>query len=135
VLGGDGRFYNDTAIQVVIAMAAANGFGRVLVGENGILSTPAASNLIRAKGALGGIILSASHNPGGPDGDFGIKYNVANGSPAPETLTDAIYARTLQDRPLPHPPPRARSTSPAGARRRWATWRSRSSTRSPIMPR
>jgi phosphoglucomutase len=93
VLGGDGRFYNDKAIQVVIAMAAANGFGRVLVGENGILSTPAASGLIRARGALGGIILSASHNPGGPDGDFGIKYNVANGSPAPETLTDAIYAR------------------------------------------
>jgi phosphoglucomutase len=94
VLGGDGRFHNDTAIQVVIAMAAANGFGRVLVGENGILSTPAASGLIRAKKALGGIILSASHNPGGADGDFGIKYNVANGSPAPETLTDAIYART-----------------------------------------
>ena len=96
VLGGDGRFYNDIAIQVVIAMAAANGFGRVLVGENGILSTPAASGLIRAKEALGGIILSASHNPGGPDGDFGIKYNVANGSPAPETLTDAIYARACR---------------------------------------
>jgi phosphoglucomutase len=94
VLGGDGRFYNDEAIQVVIAMAAANGFGRVLVGERGILSTPAASGLIRAKGALGGLILSASHNPGGPDGDFGIKYNVANGGPAPEALTDAIHARS-----------------------------------------
>ena len=96
VLGGDGRFYNDEAIQVVIAMAAANGFGRVLVGERGILSTPAASGLIRARGALGGLILSASHNPGGPDGDFGIKYNVANGGPAPEKLTDAIYARACE---------------------------------------
>jgi phosphoglucomutase len=96
VLGGDGRFYNDVAIQAVIAMAAANGFARVLVGENGILSTPAASNLIRARGAMGGIILSASHNPGGPDGDFGVKFNVANGSPAPETLTDAIYARACE---------------------------------------
>jgi phosphoglucomutase len=94
VLGGDGRFYNDEAIQTVIAMAAANGFGRVLVGERGILSTPAASGLIRAKGALGGLILSASHNPGGPDGDFGIKYNVGNGGPAPEALTDAIHARS-----------------------------------------
>jgi hypothetical protein len=96
VLGGDGRFYNDEAIQVVIAMAAANGFGRVLVGEHGILSTPAASGLIRAKGALGGLILSASHNPGGPEGDFGIKYNVANGGPAPEKLTDAIHARACE---------------------------------------
>ena len=96
VLGGDGRFYNDEAIQVVIAMAAANGFGRVLVGEGGILSTPAASGLIRAKGALGGLILSASHNPGGPDGDFGIKYNVGNGGPAPESLTDAIHRRSRE---------------------------------------
>jgi phosphoglucomutase len=96
VLGGDGRFYNDEAIQVVIAMAAANGFGRVLVGEQGILSTPAASGLIRAKGALGGLILSASHNPGGPEGDFGVKYNVGNGGPAPEKLTDAIYARACE---------------------------------------
>jgi phosphoglucomutase len=96
VLGGDGRFYNEEAIQVVIAMAAANGFGRVLVGEGGILSTPAASGLIRAKGALGGLILSASHNPGGPEGDFGIKYNVGNGGPAPESLTDAIYRRSCE---------------------------------------
>jgi phosphoglucomutase len=94
VLGGDGRFHNEEAIQIVIAMAAANGFGRILLGERGILSTPAASGLIRARSALGGLILSASHNPGGPDGDFGIKYNVANGGPAPEALTDAIYARS-----------------------------------------
>ena len=94
VLGGDGRFYNHEAIQVVIAMAAAHGFGRVLVGERGILSTPAASCLIRAKQALGGLILSASHNPGGPEGDFGIKYNVGNGGPAPEALTEAIYRRS-----------------------------------------
>jgi phosphoglucomutase len=96
VLGGDGRFYNDEAIQVVIAMAAAHGFGRVLVGERGILSTPAASGLIRAKRALGGLILSASHNPGGPEGDFGIKYNVGNGGPAPEALTEAIYRRSRE---------------------------------------
>jgi phosphoglucomutase len=96
VLGGDGRFHNDEAIQVVIAMAAANGLGRVLVGERGILSTPAASGLIRAKAALGAIILSASHNPGGPDGDFGVKYNVGNGGPAPESLTDAIFARACE---------------------------------------
>ncbi len=72
-------------------MAAANGFGKVLVGQGGILSTPAASNLIRQYGAIGGLILSASHNPGGPDEDFGIKYNVANGGPAPEKVTEAIY--------------------------------------------
>jgi phosphoglucomutase len=94
VVGGDGRFHNRTVIQTAIRMAAANGFGRVVVGQGGILSTPAASNLIRKRQALGGLILSASHNPGGPDGDFGIKYNVANGGPAPEKITDAIYART-----------------------------------------
>ncbi len=94
VLGGDGRFYNREAIQIVIRMAAANGFGRVIAGKGGILSTPAASNLIRQKGAFGGIILSASHNPGGPDGDFGIKYNAGNGGPAPERITDAIFAKT-----------------------------------------
>lgn len=91
VLGGDGRFYNREVIAIVLRMAAAAGFGRVLVGQGGILSTPAASHLIRKYGAQGGIILSASHNPGGPDGDFGIKYNIANGGPAPESLTDAIY--------------------------------------------
>ncbi|HKX44946.1 MAG TPA: alpha-D-glucose phosphate-specific phosphoglucomutase, partial [Burkholderiaceae bacterium] len=94
VLGGDGRFHNDAAIQTILRMAAANGFGRVLVGQRGILSTPAASCVIRKRRAFGGIILSASHNPGGPDGDFGIKYNIGNGGPAPEKITDAIYANT-----------------------------------------
>jgi len=95
VIGGDGRYHNRAVIQQAIRMAAANGFGRVMVGQGGILSTPAASNLIRNYRALGGLILSASHNPGGPDEDFGIKYNVANGGPAPEKVTDAIHARTL----------------------------------------
>jgi phosphoglucomutase len=94
VLGGDGRFFNHHAIQIVIRMAAANGFGRVILGKAGLLSTPAASHLIRRYKAAGGIILSASHNPGGPQGDFGVKYNIANGGPAPETVTEAIYART-----------------------------------------
>ena len=94
VLGGDGRFHNDAAIQIILRMAAANGFGRVLVGQHGILSTPAASCVIRKHAAFGGIILSASHNPGGPEGDFGIKYNTGNGGPAPEKITDAIYANT-----------------------------------------
>ena len=95
VVGGDGRYFNREIIQVVLKMAAANGFGRVLVGQGGILSTPAASHLIRSSGAFGGLVLSASHNPGGPDEDFGIKYNVGNGGPAPEKVTDAIHARTL----------------------------------------
>ena len=94
VLGGDGRFYNDRVVQIVIRMAAANGFGKVMVGRGGLLSTPAASNVIRKYGAFGGIILSASHNMGGPDGDFGIKYNGENGGPAPEKITDAIYAQS-----------------------------------------
>ena len=94
VLGGDGRFLNREVIQTAIRMAAANGFGRVLVGLGGILSTPAASNVIRKYQAFGGLILSASHNPGGPDEDFGIKYNIGNGGPAPEKITDAIYARS-----------------------------------------
>lgn len=94
VVGGDGRYYNDTAIQTILRMAAANGVGRVLVGQGGLLSTPAASCLIRKYKALGGIVLSASHNPGGPHGDFGIKYNIANGGPAPEAVTAAIYANT-----------------------------------------
>jgi phosphoglucomutase len=93
-LGGDGRYYNRKAIQVILKMAAANGFGRVLVGQGGILSTPAASCVIRKYQTFGGIILSASHNPGGPDGDFGIKYNTANGGPAPEKITDAIFANS-----------------------------------------
>jgi phosphoglucomutase len=94
VLGGDGRFHNRSAIQTILKMAAANGVGRVLVGQGGILSTPAASCVIRKREALGGIVLSASHNPGGPDGDFGIKYNIANGGPAPESVTEAVYARS-----------------------------------------
>ena len=94
VLGGDGRYYNREAIRIIIGMAAANGFSRVIVGMSGILSTPAASLLIRKRGAFGGIILSASHNPGGPDGDFGIKYNSGNGGPAPEKLTEAIFAKS-----------------------------------------
>ncbi len=90
-LGGDGRYLNREAIQVILRMAAANGFGRVLVGQGGILSTPAASCVIRKYQTFGGLILSASHNPGGPEGDFGIKYNTANGGPAPEKITDAIF--------------------------------------------
>jgi len=94
VLGGDGRYFNDVAIQTILRMAAAAGFGRVMVGRNGILSTPAASAVIRKHQAFGGIILSASHNPGGPDDDFGIKYNMGNGGPANESFTDAVYQRT-----------------------------------------
>ena len=96
VLGGDGRFYNTTAIQIILKMAAANHFAKVIVGLNGFLSTPAASHLIRKYKADGGIILSASHNPGGVNGDFGIKYNIANGGPAPEKITNAIYDNTLE---------------------------------------
>ena len=94
VLGGDGRFHNRVAAHTILRMAAANGFAKVLVGRNGLLSTPALSAVIRKHGCFGGIILSASHNPGGPDGDFGIKYNIANGGPAPEKITEAIFART-----------------------------------------
>ena len=95
-LGGDGRYYNRTAIQIILRMAAANGVAKVLVGRGGILSTPAASHVIRRYKTQGGIILSASHNPGGPDEDFGIKFNTANGGPAPEKVTEAIYHRTLE---------------------------------------
>ncbi|NBB49425.1 alpha-D-glucose phosphate-specific phosphoglucomutase [Rhizobium sp. CRIBSB] len=94
VIGGDGRYYNREVIQKALKMAAANGFGKVLVGKGGILSTPAASHVIRKYKAFGGIVLSASHNPGGPTEDFGIKYNIGNGGPAPEKITDAIFART-----------------------------------------
>ena len=99
VLGGDGRFFNDRAVQIILKMAAASGAARVIVGQNGFLSTPAASNLIRVRGADGGVILSASHNPGGPDEDFGIKYNMANGGPATETVTAKIHAasETIQE--------------------------------------
>lgn len=96
VLGGDGRYFNDRAAQVILRMAAANGAASVIVGQNGILSTPAASHLIRKRGTDGGLILSASHNPGGPDEDFGLKYNTPNGGPAPESVTDRIFARTME---------------------------------------
>ena len=96
VVGGDGRYLNREIIQTTIRMAAANGFGRVLTGKGGLLSTPAASNLIRKHKAFGGLILSASHNPGGPDGDFGIKYNAGNGGPAPEKMTDVFFANTAK---------------------------------------
>ena len=96
VVGGDGRYFNRQAIQTVLRMAAANGVGRVLVGRGGILSTPAASCVIRERKADGGIILSASHNPGGPNGDFGVKYNLSNGGPAPEQVTSAIAKRTRE---------------------------------------
>ena len=94
ILGGDGRFYNDVAIQVILRIAAANGVSQTIVGQNGLLSTPAVSHLIRLHKAAGGIVLSASHNPGGPKGDFGIKFNGDNGGPAPEAVTDAIFERT-----------------------------------------
>jgi phosphoglucomutase len=96
VVGGDGRYYNRQAIQLILKMAAANGFGKVIVGGGALLSTPAASCVIRKYGAFGGIILSASHNPGGPDADFGIKYNTGNGGPAPEKITEAIYRISLE---------------------------------------
>jgi len=94
VIGGDGRYFNREVIQIAMKMAAANGFGRVIVGQGGILSTPAASHVIRKYKAFGGLILSASHNAGGPKEDFGIKYNIGNGGPAPEKITDAIFARS-----------------------------------------
>jgi phosphoglucomutase len=96
VVGGDGRYYNDVAVRTIIRMAAAAGFGRVLVGRGGLLSTPAVSNLVRKHEAYGGIVLSASHNPGGPEEDFGIKFNVPNGGPAPANVTEAIYRRSLE---------------------------------------
>ena len=94
VLGGDGRYFNDRAAQVILRMAAANGAARVIVGQGALLSTPAASHLIRLHGTDGGFILSASHNPGGEDEDFGLKFNMPNGGPAPESVTEAIFART-----------------------------------------
>ncbi len=96
VLGGDGRFFNREAIQIILRMAAANGVGKILLGQGGLLSTPAASHVIRKYNALGGILLTASHNPGGPDGDFGVKFNISNGGPAPEKLTDAIFEESKQ---------------------------------------
>ncbi|XP_078074533.1 phosphoglucomutase-1 isoform X2 [Mustelus asterias] len=99
VVGGDGRFYNKHVIQLIIQMAAANGIGRLVIGQNGILSTPAVSCIIRKIKAIGGIILTASHNPGGPDGDFGIKYNISSGGPAPEAVTEKIFqlSKTIEE--------------------------------------
>jgi phosphoglucomutase len=94
ILGGDGRYYNKEAINTITAMAAANGIGRLVIGKDGLLSTPAASHLIRCQNAHGGILLTASHNPGGPNGDFGIKFNTASGGQASEQMTDAIFARS-----------------------------------------
>ncbi len=94
VLGGDGRYFNDRAAQVILRMAAAAGVAKVIVGQGALLSTPAASHVIRNRGADGGIIMSASHNPGGPDADFGVKYNISNGGPAPEGVTNAIFEAT-----------------------------------------
>jgi len=96
VLGGDGRYFNDRAAQVILRMAAANGAGRVIVGQGAILSTPAASHLIRLNRTDGGIIMSASHNPGGPEEDFGVKFNMPNGGPAPEAVTEAMFRRTAE---------------------------------------
>jgi phosphoglucomutase len=96
IVGGDGRYYNREATQKILRMAAANGFGRVLVGRGSILSTPAVSAVIRRRAALGGLVLSASHNPGGLNADFGIKYNVRNGGPAPAPITERIYQHTLK---------------------------------------
>ena len=96
VVGGDGRYFNREAIQTILKLAAGNGVGRVLVAKDGILSTPAVSCVIRAHGAAGGLVLSASHNPGGIDADFGIKFNASNGGPAPEDITERIYRRTLE---------------------------------------
>jgi phosphoglucomutase len=93
VIGGDGRFFNESVVQTAIRMAAANGFGRVLVGQKGLLSTPAASCVIRKHKAIGGLVLSASHNPGGPDGDFGIKFNMSHGGPAPESFTESVFQK------------------------------------------
>lgn len=94
VIGGDGRYFSVPAVKLILRIAAANGVAKLIIGQNTILSTPAASNIIRKYKATGGILLTASHNPGGPDADFGIKYNMANGGPAPESVTDKIYEIT-----------------------------------------
>ncbi|KAF8269854.1 hypothetical protein EI94DRAFT_1771132 [Lactarius quietus] len=94
VVGGDGRYYSPEVVQIILKIASANGVSKVIIGKDGILSTPAASNVIRKYKANGGILLTASHNPGGPNADFGIKYNVDNGGPAPENITEKIFART-----------------------------------------
>ena len=122
VVGGDGRYFNREAIQVILRMAAANGIARVLVGRGGLLSTPAASGVIRARGAFGGLVLSASHNPGGPHGDFGVKYNIGNGGPAPEAVTEAVHARTKTITRNTRSSSRPTSTSTRSARASSARW-------------
>ena len=134
VLGGDGRFFNDQVAQTIIRMAAANGLGRLIVGRGALLSTPATSVLIRGRGAFGGIILSASHNPGGPEGDFGIKYNVENGGPAPAHLTEAIYHRSQRSANIGLSR-RRRYRSMRSAVPRSAPWQSRWSIRLRNTPR
>jgi phosphoglucomutase len=134
ILGGDGRYFNDRAAQVILRMAAAGGAAKVIVGQGALLSTPAASHLIRSRGADGGVILSASHNPGGHDEDFGVKYNTSNGGPAPEEITDRIFAETKRSRNTVSSRRRT-STCPCRARRDWARWRSRLWTRSPTTRR
>lgn len=94
VIGGDGRYFSPEAVQIILKVASGNGVAKLIIGADGILSTPAASNIIRKYKADGGILLTASHNPGGPNNDFGIKYNVSNGGPAPENVTDKIYENT-----------------------------------------
>lgn len=94
VIGGDGRYFSPDAVQVILMIGAANGVSKFVIGKDGILSTPAASNVIRKYKATGGILLTASHNPGGPDNDFGIKYNVSNGGPAPENVTNKIFEKS-----------------------------------------
>lgn len=94
MIGGDGRYFSPEAVQIILKIGSANGVAKFIVGKDGILSTPAASNVIRKYKAYGGILLTASHNPGGPNNDFGIKYNVSNGGPAPENVTNKIYEKT-----------------------------------------
>lgn len=94
VIGGDGRYFSPETVQTILKIGSANGVDKFIVGKDSILSTPAASNIIRKYKAYGGILLTASHNPGGPDNDFGIKYNVSNGGPAPESVTNKIYEKT-----------------------------------------
>lgn len=133
VVGGDGRYFNDRAIDVIVRMAAANGARACIVGQGGLLSTPAASHLIRKRKADGGLILSASHNPGGPDADFGLKYNGPNGGPATESLTEKIFNCTGPSR---NTASLTRAACPSTFRGPmiWQACESRLSTRSAIMP-
>lgn len=147
VIGGDGRYHNDVTIKAILKIAAAEGVKKLIIGKDGILSTPAASNIIRKYKATGGIILTASHNPGGPDADYGIKYNMQNGGPAPESVTNKIYeiSKTISSYKILEGPHvsfksslrlvlgsearfRHRSTSPRLAPSLTDLWKSRSST-------